>query len=265
MNTALTTIPATGLSTAEELTKTIRATRILNIYENDVEEQGRILTLSKEISNADRQILTERHHALANSLRGCGLSIAARDRAALAITAMFRDGWPLYKMDNPKQVTAAYINALQDYPVWAVEAVCGALAKGMVEEVRPDYPPAAARVAQLCEAKTGDMREEKRKFVRLLSIKDLRAAPMTNEERAAALARHEKWKASQQPDQIDAEETAKLDESARVTIVANEKRILQEYAARGVPAHRASNGTLISPSLLKNLGLSPRPKAEMDR
>jgi hypothetical protein len=266
MATAVTTTTDTALSTAEEVTKTIRATRTLNIYENDVIEQGRILTLSKEITFEDRKILAERHQAIANSLRGLGLSIVGRERAAAAIAGMFRDGWPLYKIDNAKQVIAAYIHGLQDYPIWAVEAACKALATGQVEDVRPDYPPATARIAQLCEAKIADLRREKAKFQRVLSIKDTRAPAMSDEEREAVWRRHQEWKAKQKPDPVSAEELERREQAAIETRARNDLWMLREYAALGMQPIRSANGMLISPSLGKILGLTNQPaKAEMDQ
>jgi hypothetical protein len=265
MTTAITTTTDTALSTAEEVTKTIRATRTLNIYENDVIEQGRILTLSKEITREDRKILSDRSHAIANSLRGCGLSVAGRENAAAAIAGMFRDGWPLYKIDNPKQVVAAYIHGLQDYPIWAVQAVCKALATGQVEDVRPDYPPATARVAQLCEAKIADLRREQTKFQRVLSIKETRAPAMTNEEREAVWLRHQEWRAQQKPDPVSAAELARQEQAAIATRSRNERAMLREYAALGIQPVRSANGMLISPSLRRSLGLTGQVKAEMDQ
>jgi hypothetical protein len=267
MKTEMVTTTGTVLSTAnEELTKTRVALNRLHIAENDIEEQGRILTLSKEISRADRQMLTERRQAIANSLRGCGMSVAARDKAAAAISGMFRDGWPLYKMDNPKIVVAAYIHGLQDYPVWAVESVCNALAKGSVEDVRPDFPPSTARIAQLCEVKIEDLRDQKQRFLRVLSIKEIRTAPMTGEQREAARLRHEKWKAEhQEPQRLSVEEQARLDDRTQETIAANERSILREYAAHGREPVRDSTGRLVTLSLVRMLGLNPNSKAEMDR
>ena len=227
-------------------------------------EQGRA-TLSKEITREHRGILLERRQSLANQLRGLGMSVAARDRAGVAITTMFRDGWPLYKMDNPKQVVAAYIHALQDFPVWAVESVCSALAKGLIEDARVEFPPSAAQVAKLCEAKIGDMKAERARFDRVLSITEIRRAPMTGEEREAARLRYEEWKANQPPDPEDLRRQEREKERAEEAKARNEQRILADYKARGMQPMRIA-GCIVSPSLLKNLGvLHDRPqKAEMD-
>jgi hypothetical protein len=254
-----------ALSTAEELTKTKIADLVLRQYQSDViVEHGRP-TLSKEISREHRGILLDRRQSLANQLRGLGMSVAARDRAGVAITTMFRDGWPLYKMDNPKQVVAAYIHALQEFPVWAVESVCGALAKGLVEDARVEFPPSAAQVAKLCETKIAEMKGERAKFDRILSIVEIRRAPMTGEEREAARLRHEQWKANQPPDPEDLQRQEREKERAERSRVRNEQRILAEYKARGMQPMRIA-GCIVSPTLLKNLGvLHDRPqKAEMD-
>ena len=262
----------TGLSTDDDLTKTVRALRILNQYENDILEEGRILTLSKEVTRAGRQIMTDRHHAIANSLRGCGLAMATREKAAAAIAGMFRDGWPTYKMDNPKQVVAAYLNNLQDYPIWAVESVCAHAAKGLVMDLRPDFPPTAARLSQLCESKIADLKDERRKFLRVLSIKDIRATPMSNEDRAAAAGRYEQWKAeNRRPDPISLEEQRQRDGATQRTLETTEQLILRENAARGMEPVRVEIGPkkiLVSPFLLdsiKKFGAQDRQHKEHRR
>jgi hypothetical protein len=173
-------------------------------------------------------------------------------------------------MESPHKVTAAYVNALGDHPVWAIESVCKALARGLVEGVNPTFPPSAAVVAQQCENKTVDMREEKSRFVRLLSIKDIRAPQLSEEELAGIRARHEEWKVkNQKPDPITEEEQRRREEASSQAIAASQANIIGAYKAMGRRPHYASDGTLISPSLLKSIGVNPKtvlpPMADMDK
>lgn len=259
----------TALSTAEDLTKTARARQVLAVYEVDVELDGNIPTLSRDLMPDDRRLLQDRNNSLIAQLRGCGQAIASRDRAVAAIGGMFRDGWPLYfaKMESPKQVFAAYLHALQGYPVWAVETICTALAKGLIDDVLPDFPPAAARMSQLCEEKIGDMKAEKARFSRVLSIKDIRRAIATQEERNAAIARYEEWKAGQKPDPQEAAAFAIRQEEAKArSLVYNERIMLREYSDHGMEPIRDRNGKVVSLHFAKMMGIRNQPlKAEMDR
>lgn len=255
-----------ALSTDEDLTKTVRAGRLLAQYESDVEQDRGTHTLSKEIPDADRRVLTDRLHSLSRQLTGLGISAAGRDRAAAAVLAMFRDGWPLYRVDNPVKIVAAYVNALQDHPVWAVESVCGALAKGMVDDANVDYPPSAARVVQLCTDKTTDLRAQRLKFQRVLAIKEIRPPQMSGEQRERMRGKFQQLRDDLAPDQIGEDERRALEESTRRKRQRDESLILREYKALGKEPLRTSAGVLISPWLAKKIGsTTAKPKAEMDQ
>lgn len=251
---------AATIGVSEELTKSRAALELLKRFENDVLLEGNILTLGVLPSKADKQALYDRATAVGRSLTPSSYSIASRERAAGAVTAMFRDGWPLHKIEIPKQVIAGYLAALSDHPVWAIEMVCSHYARGLIVGENPNFPPSAAAIARQCENKTVDMREEKARFIRILAIKDIRKPQMTDEELAGVRARHEAWKLKNliEPDPISEEERRRREEASRQAIAASRMDIIASYRAMGRKPHYASDGTLVSPSLLKSVDINPK-------
>jgi hypothetical protein len=269
VGTALTiTKPAaTSLSTDELRTRTAQASHALGRVESDVEMRGPIATLSKKISNDDRKLLEWRRAGLTASLRSLSeAGTAAMDRANKAILEMISTGWPVHyaKLESPLQIAAAFIVALQPFPVWAIESVCGALARGAVEEIDPAFIPTSAIVARLCSAKIADMTRERARYQRVLSIRDIRGPDSSPEERARALSKYEAWKAGQQPEPPSQEAIERREEMDRWRQERAETNLLKEYKHHGITPVRDKGGRLVSLSLARSLGLLHQPKAEMD-
>lgn len=238
-----------------QVTAAQEAYLLLGQWERHLHGEASDRYLDANIPHQDREKMFTRLRGLARQLVEIKGSPEGRSRAAGAIAAMFATGWPLYKFDQREEkVVAAYIAALMDFPIWAIESVCKSAGAGKLEDLRTEFPPSGARLALECDKLTQQIREEKSRFERLLFTRDVRlpVPPMTEAERAAAKQRYDDWKAGRAPDPIPEHEKKRQAEFAEWKRQRDEHSQLAEYARRGRMPEYAGN-MLISPWLADNI------------
>jgi hypothetical protein len=246
----------------------MEARRICDRYHSDIEVDRNTLTLSRLPVHEERSIMSARLTALTSSLRPTSYSVGGMDAAGKALSEMFTKGaWPNLKVADAataRKMVTAYLANLEVYPFWAITAVCQAVSSGKVDDLNPDYPPSAARLAQLCDQKIADMVAEKARFAKVLGIKQVRTTVDSPEVREAARLRHEAWKAEQEDPskEIHDKAEAKLLQDLRL---GSEKSIIADYAARGMQPIRTESGILVSPSLIKNIQEKAKADARLGK
>ena len=110
-----------------------------------VERFGDVADTSRPPQGQALVQLRARHHELQ-----CALDEGARDRRAiaLAVADLMLGYLSTGRMSEgeAKAATAVYVKALEDRPAWAVRRTCDAIARGDIEGVSLDFPPAAPRL-----------------------------------------------------------------------------------------------------------------------
>lgn len=160
-------------------------------------------------------------------------SIAEKERAARAVAAML-SGWVNARVADPAAKVSAYIATLGDLPCWAVEQVCGEVARGYVEGLDPDFPPSAARLHQLGNDAVARLRKEANDL-HAVNTATLEQAPPTEDQRARIGLKFMELKAElSQGDPVEHEARQRVKfEHNRDELELQQARVRAEYAACG--------------------------------
>lgn len=116
---------------------------LLAWHQAAIERHGGIVETTRPADRASRQALTARYDDLHRAL-----SPAARDRyaVALAVTELLTAFQRRPTGAEAKATVSKYVEVLSDRPAWAVQRACWAIARGEVEGISLDIPPAAPRL-----------------------------------------------------------------------------------------------------------------------
>lgn len=131
--------------------------------------QGNVAVLDAPVPNRQREALKSRLVECRRALMPVN-SISDRAKIGLALSRLFQ-GYAHTGSASPESSIAAYVAKLEELPMWAVEAAIADLARGRVEGMSPDFPPSAARIFQLAEAKMGDVKTEQRRIEVVLNAR----------------------------------------------------------------------------------------------
>lgn len=126
---------------------------------NTVQRKGQAVVASVLPTSSQREQITARLAVVRRALLPLDRAMAERERAARAIAAML-SGWVNARVADPAAKVSAYVAALADLPVWAVEQVCHDVARGRIEGLDAAFPPSAAQLHQLCEDAVSRLRKE---------------------------------------------------------------------------------------------------------
>lgn len=138
---------------------------------NATENLYRRVTWRGNVAILDKQIPDHQQNALKARLAECRRammptsSISERAKIGLALSRLFQGYAHTGSLGaGAESSVAAYVAKLSELPAWAVEAAIADIDRGRVEGMSPDFPPSAARIFQLAEAKTADVRSEQRRI-----------------------------------------------------------------------------------------------------
>lgn len=219
-------------------------------------ERGELL-LDNPLPPAIRSALDHRAGVLRGALRKPGRDEhTAIMSAVVQMLGSFRSSGGT--KDDPRAVAAKYVEVLADLPLWAIQRVCKAVERGLVEGISLDFPPSTARLRAAVEEEVEPIWTEGLQIGRLCRAQIKRKISAEESERlmkacTAWLDRSDPI-AKQIFDSMEGER--RKVEAARIERgkIAAEKSLLAEYGRLGMEPVRGPDGLLISPSLLRVLG-----------
>lgn len=186
-------------------------------------------------------------------------SIAEKERAARAVAAML-SGWVNARVADPAAKVSAYIATLGDLPCWAVEQVCGEVARGYVEGLDPDFPPSAARLHQLGDTAVARLRKEANDL-HAVNTATLEEVPPTEDQRARIGVKFMELKAELSkgdPVEHEARQRVKFEQN-KTEMELQQARVRAEYAEHGL---NPPSPLALSMTARRELGLLPPKRAE---
>jgi hypothetical protein len=119
---------------------------LLAWHQAGVERHGNNVETTRPPTPAARLDLSARYDELHRAL-----SPPARDKQAvgIAVGELLHAFQPRLTEKQAKDTLTKYIEVLADRPAWAVQRACWAIARGEVEGVSLDFPPAAPRIREV--------------------------------------------------------------------------------------------------------------------
>ncbi|BEV44400.1 hypothetical protein [Afipia carboxidovorans] len=223
------------------------------------EENGEIV--SYRLPTADQRVqLEKRERQLSAILQPASSIRNGHHRLGLAITAMLA-GFLNAKSADPKATTAAYVTELQRYPAWAVERACRAVGSGEVPGLSPDFPPSAARIAQIAQSHLDEHYAERTRIQTVLTAKLAYQPSQGERERIAEGFKEISDRLRQKDDGEALRRKAEADQRSREASAAD---ICRTREAAGLPPP-APGALPVSPSLLKTLANVEEPPREAER
>jgi hypothetical protein len=223
---------------------------------NTVRREGQAVVASVLPTPAQREQITARLAVVRRALLPLERAMAEKDRAFRAVAAML-SGWVNAKVADPAAKVSAYVAALADLPVWAVEQVCHDVARGRIEGLDAAFPPSAAQLHQLCEDAVARLRKEANDL-HAVSIAKLEIHVSDEERRSIGLQMVDLSDRLQRGNSDD--EAARLkvkQERDAASRLADQDRVRREYRALGLDP---PSTLALSITARRELGL-PLPEA----
>lgn len=223
-----------------------------------VHNEGRGLELSRFPNEREMTILKTRTDELNFQLKPISYADAMRQKAVAAFSDMFR-GYPALANTDTRALLNDFLTHLKEYPLFAIVAACEDVKHGRVKDIRIDRVPNTVQLRRVVEGYVADVREEKFHIDQRLTIKKILTPVMPAEQRkkfGQALA--DLAESMRAP--LEREKQEARDRFVAVSLDRREKDILRDYAAAGIDPIRARDGSLMSYSLAKQIGLLQRTK-----
>lgn len=248
---------STTTSTSPQILPDRGTADLIARFQNRLDREGRSWFLPALPTADERRAIEARRGDVRRSLRPISMVHADKERAALAITAMLT-AWIHTGRADPKSTVAAYVMHLADLPLFAIEKACGDVARGYVDGLSPDFPPAAPRLHQLAMDACEKLSGEAATIDRILNA-ELRVE-ISEDERARVSARFKELAERMRVNTVEPEDQRRKAQIERRQKEAHERAILAEYAALGMEPVYAGDGIIVSPALLKVLGATVPPR-----
>lgn len=253
-------IPA-STSTLPQIVPDRATADLIGSFANKLDREGADWFLPVLPTPDEREIILTRQRGVRRAMRAIAMADADRQKAATAITAMLT-AWIHTGKADPKSTVAAYVMHLQDMPLFAIERACSDIAKGNVSDLNPDFPPSAARLHQLAAESCETLAKEDADIGKILIAKVAYVPPP--EERERVRAGFEGLTESMKAWTSDPEASQRRAVADRRVKEASERAVLRQYETLGVEPQYATDGILVSPSLLKLLGRLPAKPTDSD-
>jgi len=202
--------------------------------------------LRREITTTERKYLHMRQRDLFAMLRG--LNLEERKHAAKAIAAMFL-GFPNLRTSDNQATVAAYIMALEAFPLFAIIEACMDVSQRRVSDISPDFAPSAPRLCELATRHLVPLRGELALIEKTITAK-YEQEPVPPEERERI-----KVKLRELADHMmEKDRIQRREHMTHLSVVLKEqgtKSILREYSRLGIePVYAdADCKILLSPEL----------------
>lgn len=212
--------------------------------------------MMRVIDGDPRKILERRRRECRVLLRGLN-GVGDQQQAALAVSLVLQ-GYS-GRVGDAQGTVSAYIDVLQDMPLWATQQACEDVRRGRVAGVNPDFPPSAARLHQVADEKLTPLRQELRKLDIVLDSKVHEIEQnIPAEERAAVLKgiRETIAQLNTASGMEDEAETEKRKARIRVQRDRDDEALVREYEHEGIVPHFDSHTKRpVSLRLARMLGL----------
>jgi hypothetical protein len=223
---------------------------------------GNVAMLDTAIPSRERDALKSRLVECRRAMMPMN-SISDREKIGLALTKLL-SGFAHTGSMIPQITIAAYVSKLAELPAWAVEAAIADIDRGRVEGMSPDFPPSAARIFQLAEAKMSDVRSEQRRIEVVLNAR-VADGPARHPDEVRRVAESMKTFAADMAAKIQPEtdeQNQKRRENDQRTKERQDAALVLEYHMHGFEPVMF-NGRPVSISLARTTGarLVPRVKA----
>lgn len=178
-------ISSSTLATAGPSTMTRTFSDRLAWYVQGIVRHGDMTETTRPVDELSRLGLQKRLGELQITL-----GEKARDRAAIAMAVAelmnaFRNAG-FVKEAEARETIAAYVKVLDDRPPWAVRRVCEQIAKGQIEGISLDRPPAAPRLRDTVNKLLEPLFQEAHQLREVLNARPIRNAPPEERERVIA-------------------------------------------------------------------------------
>lgn len=181
-------------------------------------------------TESERRDLTSRADDLRRALnRAEALDIA---REVLALMA----GYPSVRMNREEtaRMSAAFVSALANLPLWAIRKACENWAAGRVPDTNPSFPPNAVQIKLEADRIAAPRRHE---FGRVETILKAEVIPSPSEEERDRAISH--WTDTIRPTMHHADVTESLDEKRRdEQLEANRRLLAREIGPDGLEMTR---------------------------
>lgn len=200
-------------------------------------------------------------------------AISDRERIGGLLAHLF-SGYANTASLSPSQMIAAYISKLSELPAWSIEETIHDVERGRVDGLSPDFPPSAARLFQIADAKVAEIKTEKQKIDTIISARVATEKPgPSQEERERVAVKFKELKkqmdaAAYDKHQAEKEKVARL-ESEKLKAQREEHARRMEYILQGFEPPTNKHGITISMSLAMSTGMvltkrrpAPPPKYE---
>lgn len=204
--------------------------------------------MRRQLTQRERNRLQLRASELHRAVRPIATASEEKRRLAQSLAAMFL-GFPSMRNSDNQATVAAYIMAMEGFPLFAGIAACEDVVKRRVQELDPDFPPTAPRMCDLAAKHVSPVVGERLMIEKTLAAKkqDPQLTPEQRERVGKGLRQM-------------AEEMAAVNEEGRREAMRqnierrmqeSQRAILAEYARRGLePAYADKEQTiLLSPEL----------------
>lgn len=256
MGSNLTTAPHAMLP---GLVDEIHIGRLVDSFQ--IEESGRDICLDRLPTKAERELFQYRNVNLTKQLRPCNLAATEMDGARKHLGMMFA-GFPNLRRADTDELLNAYLWVLQKFPLFAVIEACADVTGNRVAGLKPEFPPTSPQMAKFADDHVTRVAAEQLKIDKILRAKQVMRPPDTvgAGERVMVSLKdfHNRMNAGPVFGTLTQDDKERI--TSREKLEARQA-VLREWAHLGLSPIVGKDGTVISPTLARQMGLLMGPES----